>query len=135
MDTSVVVESPGRRTHRRHSAEFKAQVILACRQPGVSVASVALANGLNANMLRRWVLDAERTDAMACSGQGVVGVGALAATSSLPAFVAVQMASAPSSSTEPDIYIELKRGPTTIIMRWPAGLASACASCLRELLR
>ncbi len=44
-----------RRTHRRHDPEFKAQVIEACLHPGVSVAAVALANGLNANMLRKWV--------------------------------------------------------------------------------
>ncbi len=130
MDNSIVVEPPGRRTHRRHSAEFKAQVILACRQPGVSVAAVALSNSLNANMLRRWVLDAERTGAMAGSVQGSV-----AATSSLPAFVAVQMASAPAASPEPDIHIELRRGPTTIVMRWPPNLAGACATWLREMLR
>ena len=31
------------------------QVVAACLQPGVSMAAVALANGLNANLLRRWV--------------------------------------------------------------------------------
>jgi transposase len=135
MDTSVDVETPGRRTHRRHGAEFKVRVILACRQPGVSVAAVALANGLNANMLRRWVLDAERAGAMVGSGQGAPGVDAVAATSGRPAFVAVQMAPSPASLPQPDIHIELKRGPTTIVMRWPAGLAGACATWLREMLR
>jgi transposase-like protein len=33
-------------------------VIELARQPGASVAAVALANGLNANMLRRWVHEA-----------------------------------------------------------------------------
>jgi transposase len=42
-----------RRRRRTHSAEFKAKVVSACRQPGVSIAAVALANGLNANLLRR----------------------------------------------------------------------------------
>lgn len=135
MDTSVVVESPGRRTHRRHGAEFKAQVIRACRQPGVSIAAVALANGLNANMLRRWVVEAERVGAMAVSCQGAVGVNAAAVASGLPGFVAVQMPSPPAAPTEPDIHIELKRGPTTIVMRWPASQAGACATWLRELLR
>jgi transposase len=135
MDTSVDVEPPGRRAHRRHSAEFKAQVIRACRQPGVSVAAVALTNGLNANMLRRWVLDAERAGAMAVSGQGAQGVSAMVATSSRPGFVAVQMAPSPESSPEPDIHIEFKRGTTTIVVRWPAGLAGACATWLREMLR
>ena len=135
MNTSVVVESPGRRTHRRHGAEFKAQVIRACRQPGVSMASVALANGLNANMLRRWVVEADRVGAMVVGGQGAVSVNAAPAARSLPAFVAVQMLTPPAAPTQPDIHIELKRGPTTIVMRWPAALAGACATFLREMLR
>ena len=135
MDTSVVVESPGRRTHRRHSAEFKAQVIRACWQPGVSIAAVALANGLNANMLRRWVVEAERVGAMAVRGQGALGVSATAGASGLLGFVAVQMATPPAASALPDIHIELTRGPTTIVMRWPAPLAGACATWLREMLR
>ncbi|NPT62092.1 transposase [Paraburkholderia elongata] len=34
--------------------KFRAQAVEACRQPGVSMASVAMANGINANLLRRW---------------------------------------------------------------------------------
>ena len=64
MDTSSVVTA-GRRQRRRHSPEFKESVIAACRRPGVSIAAIALANGLNANMLRKWVIDAE--------GLGVTG--------------------------------------------------------------
>ena len=135
MDTSVVVELPGRRTHRRHSTEFKAQVIRACRQPGVSNAAVALANGLNANMLRRWMREAACADPIAVLGQGALALSAAASASGLPAFVAVQMPSPPAAPAEPDIHIELKRGPTTITMRWPALQAGACATWLRELLR
>lgn len=40
-----------RRTRRTHSEAFKQSVISACREPGVSVAGVALANGLNANQV------------------------------------------------------------------------------------
>ena len=65
-----MVEAPGRRTHRRHSADFKVKVVQACRKSGVSIASVALANGLNANMLRRWVVEAEHGGAVALSSQG-----------------------------------------------------------------
>ena len=42
----------GRRRRRRHSTEFKATVIRECLRPGVSIAAVALAHPLNANMLR-----------------------------------------------------------------------------------
>ncbi len=135
MDTSVVIESPGRRTHRRHGAEFKSQVIGACRQPGVSIASVALANGLNANMLRRWVVEAERGDAMAVSGQRALSPRATALASGLAAFLPVQMPTPQATSAQPDIHIELTRGPTTVVMRWPVSQAGACASWLREMLR
>ena len=48
--------APGRR-HARYSDEFRRQVVAACQAPGVSKAAIALANGLNANMLRRWVVE------------------------------------------------------------------------------
>ena len=60
VDTTV---TSGRRRRRRHSVFFKAEAVGACEQPGVSVAAVALARGLNANLLRRWVQEAERGDA------------------------------------------------------------------------
>ena len=44
---------------RRHNFEFKAAVIQECMRPGVSIAAVALAHSLNANMLRKWLIDAE----------------------------------------------------------------------------
>ena len=50
----------GRRRRRRHSAEFKAAVIKECMRPGVSIAAVALAHSLNANMLRKWLILADR---------------------------------------------------------------------------
>jgi len=54
MDTSVAL-SGGRRRRRKHSAEFKAQVLAECRQPGASVAAVAIAHGLNPNVVRKWL--------------------------------------------------------------------------------
>ena len=135
MDTSVVVESPGRRTHRRCGAEFKAQVIEACRQPGVSISAVALANGLNANMLRRWLNEAERVGPVVAGDQDALAASAFGMAGSPPGFVAVQMPMQPAVSVEPDIHIELTRGPMKLVMRWPACLASACATWLREVLR
>lgn len=45
------------RSQRRvHSAEFKAQVLAECQQPGASVAAIALAHGLNVNLLRKWLV-------------------------------------------------------------------------------
>ena len=141
MDTSVVVESPGRRTNRRHGAEFKARIIEACRQPGVSILAVALANGLNANMLRRWLNEAQRVGPVVASDQDALAASAFGMASSPPGFVAVQMPMPmpmpmqAAVSVEPDIHIELTRGPMKLVMRWPACLASACATWLREVLR
>ena len=117
--------SGGRRRRREHSAEFKAQVVAACSAPGVSSAAVAMAHGLNPNLARRWVREAER-------GGGVAL--ARAANSALPAaFVAVQL---PPAETAPAyIRIELSRGTTTINVNWPCSAASQCAAWMRELLR
>ena len=117
--------SAGRRRRRTHSAEFKAQVVAACISPGVSMAAVAMAHGVNSNLARRWVLEAERR-----------GGGALttAANRAVPtAFVAAQL---PRAETEPaTIRIELRRGTTTIAVSWPCAAALDCAAWMRELLR
>lgn len=51
--THLPLQGPRRR--RSSSAEYKAQLVEQCLLPQVSIASIALANGLNANLLRRWL--------------------------------------------------------------------------------
>ena len=115
----------GRRRRRIHSNEFKAQVVAACRPAGVSIAAVAMANGVNANLLRRWVVAAERRS----GGQPAATAGAVAPT----AFVALTL---PLAALAPaDIRIELRRGATAISVSWPCAAAPECAAWLRELLR
>lgn len=48
------IEKP-RRRKRAHPKEFKQAVIAACCEPDTSVAGIALANGINANQVRRWM--------------------------------------------------------------------------------
>lgn len=58
MYTTAVTPDTGKahkRGWRRHSDDFKARVIALALEPHASVASVALAHGINANMLRCWV--------------------------------------------------------------------------------
>jgi transposase-like protein len=43
-------------SRRVHGAEFKSKIPAECRKPGVSVASVALAHGLNVNLVRKWLV-------------------------------------------------------------------------------
>ncbi|WP_434588805.1 transposase [Pseudomonas sp. R4-83] len=43
------------RQRTSYSKPFKAQVVQECLQPGVSMASVALRHGINANLVRKWI--------------------------------------------------------------------------------
>jgi transposase-like protein len=121
-----------RRHRRRHSAEFKAKVVAACRKPGVSMAAVALDYRLNANLLRRWVVTAERgEEAGALEVRNVAPADTVAANA---AFVAVEIQQ-PVISRSPEIVIELRRGATAVKVSWPIAAAEACSTWLRELLR
>lgn len=40
---------------RIYAEEFKADLVRQCLVPGTSVAATGLANGINANLLRRWI--------------------------------------------------------------------------------
>lgn len=128
MNTSD--DSYSRQRRRKHSAEFKAKVIAACRRPGVSISAVALANKLNANLLRRWVV-AEEQNAPSRSSAKVVAQPPTTIES--PPFVPVQIER--SVAVGQEIRIEVRRGATVIKIGWPATAAAECAAWLRELLR
>ena len=50
----AMVVAPRQRRH--FSREYKREVVQACLQPGMSLSGVALRYGLNANMVRKWVV-------------------------------------------------------------------------------
>jgi transposase len=112
-----------------HSDEFKADAVAAAAQPGVSMASVALTVGINANLLRRWVRDAESKPVRPSKPVEAVASSAVASS----AFVAVQLPGPAAPAA--DIRLELRRGATTVVVTWPAGAAAECAAWMRELLR
>ncbi len=101
-----------------------------------SVAAVALANGLNANMLRRWVRESELADA-APSGLGTQFL------MTAPAFVPVTLADrsdhaavAPEPTTAapaPELVaVEIRRGTTSVSASLPMDARSA--AWLRDVL-
>lgn len=58
-----MTESKSGRRRRLYSPEFRADLVATCKQPGVSIAAIALANGMNANVLRRWLAEDRQTSA------------------------------------------------------------------------
>ncbi|MFE8073473.1 transposase [Marinobacteraceae bacterium S3BR75-40.1] len=119
MSTLSVTQSPKRR--RQFSKDFKARIVAACQQPGASVSRIALDNGLNANMVRRWISESRRTG-----------------SNKTPAFVPLNLpAVALEGKREPKpqtIRIEIPRAGGAVIVEWPAEQAHQCAALLRELL-
>lgn len=118
-----------------HDAQFKASVIAACREPGVSVAAVAQAHGLNANLVRKWLVG---RGVKRCGLHDAIAPVAPLITDAAPAmpFVPVRLPgperAQPVQAGE-DIRIELTRGGATLSVRWPVAQASACAGWLGEL--
>ena len=121
MDT-FVNQGHGRRRRRQYSREFKRDAVAACLAPGVSMASVALANGLNANVLRRWVNEHETSKSIALAttfatkpSDGKSAQPTPVPTPSpapvpvpLPAFIPVELGH--DSAPGQDIKIELRTG-------------------------
>jgi transposase len=76
----------GRNGRRCYDPEAKRELVEACLKPGVSVAGMALAHGLNANLLRKWI-DAYRRGAKSA---------AAGSPASWPAFAPVVSIAAPA---------------------------------------
>lgn len=116
-------------TRRKHSVEFRAEVVQACRQSGASVAAIALRSGLNANLVHRWL----REDGRSLD----TGAGSCAAVTCGPGaeFVPLQLPQPAVTGASTDIRVELRRGTSTITVSWPLQGASDCAAWLREWLR
>ena len=145
---------------RRHDGALKAQVLAACDEPGASISAVALAHGLNTNLVRNWR-----------KGRGLKRVGLVkppapaSASSDAPGspvadrpmpllpsdarFVAISLDppapsparaecaaasnTASASKACPHIHIELRRGPLHVNVRWPTSAATDCVAWLLEL--
>ena len=106
---------------RKHSDEFKAEVVTQCRQAGASLSGIALSHGLNANMVRCWVRDSMNLP-VAPSNEVVP-----------QEFVALSVdeAASPPECPAPDIHVEVRHGTTTVNITWPLAASKDCASWLK----
>jgi transposase len=108
---------------RRYSEELKAQVMAECDAPDASVAKVAMAHGINANVVHRW--------------RQLAREGAHATVTKPNEFVPVAIAApvSPAIQSRRDIEIELRRGAVTMRVIWPSSASADFAAWTRELLR
>ena len=114
------------RRRRTHSKQLKSEVVAACAEPGASVAAIALARGLNTNLVYKW-----RRQASPPAGVPVVRkTPATAPTSRGAEFVAV-----PLPAANPTILVEIRRGATNVAVHWPLSAAGECAAWLGTWLR
>jgi transposase len=107
---------------RRHGASLKAQILAECERPGASIAAVAMAHGVNANLVHKWRARAAKYQDTAVTAPDV-------------SFVPVPLQAAGITPEATELRIELRRGPVTATVSWPMSSAAECAAWLREVLR
>ena len=108
-------------TRRRYGADAKARVLAECDVTGASVAKVAMAHGINANVVHRWRQLARESE-----------VPAKAVNTE---FVPVTLPAQPDPTPVGEIRIELRRGAVAMTVVWPVSAATEFAVWMRELLR
>ena len=117
----MTIVLPARR-RRIHSIEFKTELVAICSQPGVSLSAVALAHGVNANLVRRWIKQFPVDSNL----------------QQLPArarLVPVQVEAISTATSEENIQFDIQRGSTQINIRWPMSGAQACVQWLGAWLK
>ena len=111
---------------RRHSPQLKAAVVSECQQPGASVAAIALARGLNANLVHGWLSLSKAAQKQGDSTEQAGGAR----------FIEMQLPSTTAAAApRRDIQVEVRRGSMTVRVAWPAESLSECAVWMREFLR
>jgi len=114
------MDTENSRKRRRHGAELKAQILAECAVPGASVARVAMAHGINANIVHGWRKLARDAGSVTVSKQ----------------FVPVAVApTVDQSADKRAIEVELRRGGITVKLSWPMSAAMDLSGWMRELLR
>ena len=98
MDTTATDKQ---RTRRHHSPALKAQILAECNTPGASVAKMAMARGINDNIVHGWRKLARDAARPALAAPAVVAVR-------------VEAAAACASAAMCDVNTELRRGPLSV---------------------
>lgn len=137
MNQLSTVERPRR---REYSAEFKTSVLEQCRQPGASLAGVALGYGINPNMVHRWMREDRQRLELVELQRGTSAFVPLQLPPSLgvgagPGLAKCVQPAADQSAAAEGIRVEIQRAGAKVTVTWPLQSASECGVWLREWLR
>lgn len=116
-----------RRTKRTYSADTKTALLAACRAPGASIAAVASANSMNANVLHRWLKESVQP-----GGQTEVSSSEPA---DMPAFIPVPLLTQTAGPVERTLCVEVRKGSLTMTVSWPMSAASEFAHWSATVLK
>ena len=130
-ETKSEISKAPKRSWRKHSDEFKARVIEQALQPHASLASVALENGINANMLRNWVHASSSASGLITASRDERNNPALSFVQ-LPMQVDQAKATPAASVTSPVVEVQIQRGETRVVVSLP--LITDSAAWVREVL-
>jgi len=113
------------RTRRTHSRAFKAKLIRACREPGASIAAVAMAHQINDNLLRKWMRECPAPLSPAVTAKSVTSAAQM---------VPLQLTATPATDASPSIRLHIQRGGTQVHVEWPVAAAALCGEWVRSVL-
>ncbi|NYT64232.1 transposase [Alcaligenaceae bacterium] len=145
-------EPTKRRQRRSHSPQFKAQLVDQCLD-GASLSAIAVDNGINPNLLRRWVLEHERLGLHALDDSAAINSlkpqKRVAPASWLP-FVPVtsaldvpacevvdppdRSAQTSSASAQDSIRVDVAGNRLSLSVHWPMAQSGQLAGWVQELL-
>lgn len=120
MDTMTTDK---KRTRRNYAPALKAQILAECELPGASVARIAMAHGINDNVVHTW--------------RKLAREGLLARPDVAGGFIPITVApQPPAEAAKVDhVLVELQRGGLLMKLVWPLSAVEQLSAWTRELLR
>lgn len=124
------MEETKRIVRRIHTPELKRAVLDECRA-GASVASVAMAFAINANLVHKW----RRLEQCAVVPTRSVATPAMPMQTFIPLVIGAPPVPLPIDTQPQEVRIELRGGAFAATVIWPMSANAECAGWLRKLLR
>ena len=121
------------RTRRTYSPQFKAELLTACKQPGASIAALAMQHGMNANVLHRWLKEHAHDGRHQLNGSDPsLKVNT---TANAPAFIPITLPAVLHEATGPELKVELRKGALSMTVCWPVSAAAEFAQWTKSVLK